>query len=414
MTKSLLIALALCLALVSLARSQATNPFEQNFEAQLNALKERVFFYQNNFPDLAIPDDLKSGNLAALASGGATPQTAQRRLLALITKLDRSVLAFLKKEIHLVGSRIGTDATTRSNFERRKFMVLEFAAILKRQRIPMVVYFPKGERDLMVLGMGGDDAIKTTDTLLASLATKLKDDVAAPRTATGTGGGSSGGGDSGSGGSGGLSGADPLVGGGGGLSGFEEPPASAAPPPTSRPAPPLETEPSWIERFKLIVGVGVIAVVICSLLALLLPRVRAGMLTMLQRMGGRAEALTPPMEDDLLKKGMLALNRGDYKRALSMLEKVKSPLKAPEVTYHRAICHIRLLETEAAAHQLALIELDRTGLDELFRLGLACEESRMLEWALRLFEHVERTDATFRGVAQKVAKLKKELAEVAP
>lgn len=409
MTKPLLVLAVLLLALTGPVHAQAINPFESNFDAQLDALKERVFFYQNNYPTLTIPEDLLSGRLAAMGSS-ATPMTAQRKLLALTTKLDRTVLAFLKKEIHNVGSRVGTDPTSRANFERRKFMILEFAAILKRQRIPMVVYFPKGERDLMLLGMGGADAVKVTDALLASLATKLKDDV--PSKPARGGGGAGGGGESGGGGSGGLSGAaiDPVPAGGGGLSGFEDAPPTAAPPAPPRPAPPSESEASWIERFKLIVGAGVVAVVVCSLLALLLPRVRAGMFAMLQRMGGRAEALTPPMEDDLLKKGMLALNRGDYKRALQMLEKVKSPMKALEVTYHRAICHIRLLETEAAAHQLAMIELDRTGLDELFRLGLACEESRMLEWAVRLFEHVERTDPSFRGVAQKLGRLKKELA----
>src|SRR5204862_1888967 len=130
------------------------------------------------------------------------------------------------------------------------------------------------------------------------------------------------------------------------------------------------------------------------------------------RVGGRSDAtLTAPAEDDVWKKGLLALNRGDYKRALTLFDKVKSPLRFPEVTYQRAMCHIRLLEPEKASREIALLELDRTSVDEVFRLASACEESRMLDWAIKLYEHVERADAGFRGVAQKVANLKKELSD---
>ena len=406
-----LVALLVALLVVTVGnlRAQASNPFEQNFDAQLNQLKERVVFYQQNFTEMQLPEEALPGRLAQLGANAATPMTAQKRLLALISKLDRYVLAYLKKELYAVGSRVSTDTTNRANFERRKFMILEFSAILKRQRIPMVVYFPKGERELMQLGMGGDEAFKVTDELLGQLATRLKDDVASAKPPAGTGTGGGGGGDAGGGGGGGGGGGEAVEAGGGGLSGFEDGPASPAPPGSARPAPPAEVENSWIERFKLIVGTGVVAVIVCSLLALLLPRVRAGLFQVLRKMGGKPEIITVPMEDDVIKKALLAINRGDYKRALNMLEKVKSPMKAPEVTYQRAICHIRLLEVEAAGHQLAMMELERTGLDEVFRLGLACEESRMLDWAIRLFEHVERTDPSFRGVQQKVAKLKKEV-----
>ena len=407
--RPLLVLLLLCAALTPPARAQALNPFESTFEQQVQRLQDRVSFYRNNYPDVKIPGELAGGGLAALASSGPAALAGARKLQALANQLDRVVLGLLKNEIYQIGAHISGEPTTRANFDRRKFLILDFHDTLKRQGIPAMVYFPKGEKDLVALQLGNEDAYRVADMLLTSLALKLKEDVK-KRPPPGQAGATDSGGDGGGGGGGG--GADSMPVGGGGLSGFEESAAPPPPAPTHRPAPPAEHEVSWIERFKLIVSVGVVAVILGSLLALLLPRVRAGMLGMMRRVGAKNDgAMLAPAEDDIWKKGLLAVNRGDYKRALTLFEKVKNPMKAPDVAYQRAICHIRLLEPEQAGHQLAQIEMERTGLDELFRLGQACEESRMLDWAIRLYEHVERVDPSFRGVAPKVAKLKKELSD---
>jgi hypothetical protein len=137
--------LAALLALfVSSARGQALNPFE-SFDENFKQLKDRIRFYSSNYSGVAIPDEMKPDRLAELAAQGGMSQVAVRKLRALMERLDRVVLSTVKREIYSTGQSVKGDPTSHSNYVVRSTLLLEFGAIVRRQKLHFASYFPKGD-----------------------------------------------------------------------------------------------------------------------------------------------------------------------------------------------------------------------------------------------------------------------------
>jgi hypothetical protein len=143
-----------------------------------------------------------------------------------------------------------------------------------------------------------------------------------------------------------------------------------------------------------------------SLAALLLPSLRtaAGVIVNPFEKGKASKAV---LDEDQVKKALVALSRGDYRKAQQTLEKIAESGRA-DALYYRAYCHVRLLEVEKAQDLLGRLPLHLLGHDEVFRLAVACEEAKLVDWAIKLPEWIASKDPHYRYVVQKVEHLKEQ------
>jgi len=171
--------LALCGLLVLFASpvlSQAINPFE-SFDDNLKQLKDRIRYYSSNYPDVVIPDEMKGEKLEQLTAQGAMSQMAARKLRAMTELLDRVVLGVVKREVYQTGQKVKSDPTSHSTYSLRSTLLLEFGAILKRQKLHFSSYFPKGDGYLQRLRVETDVSYKMADEMFTHLAALLRDEM---------------------------------------------------------------------------------------------------------------------------------------------------------------------------------------------------------------------------------------------
>lgn len=382
--------------------SAAQGPDASSLSAELEILSERTFFYIQNFPEMPLPPGAESADLEALKGViTAAPAEAYGRIKSLVQALDQVALNTLKRHIHDLGRDVEGQPTNEGNFALRRRVMLEFATILERRKIPIRNYFPEGRAHFFhAIEIPSDTVFQTVDKQLVTLHKILAPEI---KESTTTG--------SGSGGSGGGADTPEVSPGVGPTSTGWEPPKSS---PGAMPPPAREDDDIGASNFQKVsrilahylLRIAGIVLVLGSLAALCLPRLRGTVRAFIRGFfSGRKT--TEVVDEDSMKKILAFVGRGDYRKALSLLDKIDETRATAEWLYWKTLCQFRVLDYKEGIRLIQLLNLDSLPPDAITRLAGVLEECRQIEWCLNLLTHIEKKDPANKTVAQKAANLRR-------
>lgn len=395
-------ALVLIAALWLPAAIAAQAPDASSLSTELEILLDRTFWYSQNFPDVPLPPGSEAADLEALKGViTAAPAEAYGRIKGLVMALDQNALPSVKRHIFELGRDVQGQPTNDGNFELRKRVLHEFATILERKKIPIQFYFPKGRAHFFhLIEVASPSVFRTMDEHLVMLHQQLKGEIKDATSSGSSSGGGGGGGDS-----------VEVTPGSGPTSASWEPPKAS---PSGPSRPPKEEDDVGAGNFArarkilahYLVRIAGIVLVLGSLAALCLPRLRGTVRAFVRHLisGKRADVI---VDEDAMKKVLTFVGRGDFRKALSLLDKVDETRSTPDWLYWKTLCQFRVLDYKEGTRLIQLLNLDSLPPDAITRLAGVLEECRQIEWCLNLLTHLEKRDPTNKVVAQKAANLRR-------